>query len=62
MKARRSDQEYFKRLLECYSDGIGVLGSEIHLKGNIIQKERFYDISVWGTLYNLLGFIFKEAG
>ena len=53
-------KDYFKRLLECYSDGIGVLGSEIHLKGNIIQKERFYDISVWGTLYNLLDLYLKK--
>ncbi len=50
-------KDYFKRLLACYSYGVGVIGSEIHIKEHIVQKRILHDISFqanfreWAVLY-----------
>lgn len=42
-------KDYLQRLLRHYEHGIGMIGSEIHLKGNAVQKENIYDISLQGA-------------
>lgn len=33
-----TQKDYFRKLLDCYEDGVGVIGSEIRLEGDIVQK------------------------
>lgn len=47
-------KNYFDELLNSYKSGVGVIGSEIHLKGNIVQREVWYDISLKGNIRQLL--------
>jgi len=44
-----TQRDYLKKLMNQYVSGIGILGSEIRLENNIIQKEIVYDISFQGT-------------
>ncbi len=43
-------ENYFENLLSCYRQGVGIIGSKIHLNNNTIQKEISYDISLKGSL------------
>lgn len=47
-------KDYLEKLLNHYERGVGMIGSAIHLKGNIVQKEEVYDISLQGTLNRFL--------
>lgn len=43
-------KNYFDKLLENYSDGVGVIGSEIHTKGNHLQKRYSIPITLHENL------------
>lgn len=55
-------RDYLQVLLDHYTDGIGMIGSEIHLKGDTIQNENLYDISFYGTLRSLLNMHLRKSG
>ena len=46
-------EKYFKNLLNKYRPGVGIIGSEIHLKNNTTQEEVSHDISLRGSLNTL---------
>ena len=56
------EKDYFRKLLDCYSDGVGMIGSEILLKEHIIQKPILYDISFQGTFKTWANLCLKKLG
>lgn len=54
------EKDYFKKLLACYSNGVGMIGSEILLKGYVVQKEISHDISLQGTFKEWVDLYLKK--
>lgn len=48
-------KDYLKNLLEKYSEKVGVIGSEIHSKGNKVQKEHEVYVTLWENLVLWIG-------
>ncbi|MFG6346905.1 MAG: glycosyltransferase [Lachnospiraceae bacterium] len=55
-------KNYFEELLDKYESGVGVIGSKIYLKDGHIQEKEGYDISVKGSLNNLLQMYLVKYG
>jgi GT2 family glycosyltransferase len=52
--------DFFEILLKNYAKGIGVIGPEIHLKGDIVQGEITYNMSFRDNLYNYLKYYLNK--
>lgn len=54
-------KDYLEKLLNHYEYGVGMIGSAIHLKGNVVQKEEVYDISFQGTFRRFVKLNLKKV-
>ncbi len=56
------EKDYFSKLLNHYTYGIGMIGSEIHIKKDEVQEEILYDILLKGTFKFLFNMYLEKNG
>lgn len=54
-----TQKDYFDKLLNSYHRGVGVIGSEIHLKDNTVQDKKIYNLSLRDNLILYINFNLK---